>query len=379
MTQLSPPKKMKKEKKKRKNSESVDNSQLENSVLDTSNIPADAEVSLNNSPKKKKKKDKIENEEKINAGVTNGKVSGQTNKKTNSNVRNVKQRMLDDYKYIEGLMRMVGVRKHHLDDADDDDEDDLVDDVPEHLKFKMRQENEAGRAQSHEELRERLRKKMEELRGNNLSTNEERRKKRLKAKMRKLEKKNENASELKQKLMKVGKNAGNLNKIKLESGDTGVESKRPAVQDGADKVVFSKFDFVSDEVTPEFGKKKNLDPAAALAKISKNKEKLKEMQEKGLTDKVKRINDRVAWDTAIEKAEGTKVKDDVDLLKKALKRKEQKKKSSKKKWEERTENVEKKKAAFQTKRKDNLQKRKKDVKDGKKKMAIKKGRLIPGV
>ena len=87
----------------------------------------------------------------------------------------------------------------------------------------------------------------------------------------------------------------------------------------------------------------------------------------------------MAWQTVMDKAEGVTVKDDVELLKKAVKKKELKKKSSKAKWEARNEDLEKKKTTFQTKRSDNLQKRKKDVKDNKKKKLIKKGRLVPGV
>merc|ERR1719383_131070 len=199
--------------------------------------------------------------------------------------------------------------------------------------------------------------------------------KKLKKKMKKADLKKQKKSELKQKLMKVGKSAGNLNKIKKEVLEN-PDHVTPVNPKG--KVVFSKFDFTSNEVANPDTKKKHLDPKAALAKIAKKKEKLDSMKEKGLTDKVKRIEDKSAWQTAIDKAEGVKVKDDVELLKKSLKRQEQRKKSSKKKWEQRAENVEKKMGARQDKRKDNLQKRKKDVKDNKKKKSIKRGRLIPG-
>ena len=277
---------------------------------------------------------------------------------------------------------MVRIPSHNLDLDQEEDEEDYVEDVPVELKIKMRKDNEEGRAVSHEELKERLHRKMQELgeRGKNLSTNEEKRQKRLKQKLKKIEKKKNEKNDLKQKLMKVGKNAGNLNKIKNELEGAGVVvAERPKVKTETGKIIFSKFDFACDEVTGEAIKKKNMDPKAALAKIAKNKEVIKSMEEKGLTEKVKRIENKVAWQTALDKAEGVKVKDDVELLKKALKKKEQMKKSSKRKWEQRTEDVQSKKDKFQTKRKDNLQKRKATVKDNKKKKAIKKGRLIPGL
>lgn len=301
-------------------------------------------------------------------------------RKTKSTVRLSKQRMLEDCSYVESLLSLVRIQQHNLDE-DEDPEDDDVDDVPEDIKQKMRKENELGRAATHEELRERLRRKMEELRGRNLSTNEERRKRKLKSKLSKVEKKAAEKDVLKQKLIKVGKGAGNLNKVKAEVDTLGATMvDRPKVKTETGKVVFSKFDFVSDEVVPDsIGKKKTLDPKAALAKIAASKEKLKDMAEAGKTDKVKRINDKMAWQAAIDKAEGVKVKDDVELLKKAVKRKEMKKKSSKQKWEQREEDLEKKKNTSQTKRKDNLQKRKKDVKSNIKKKLIKKGRIVPGV
>merc|ERR1711872_920112 len=108
-------------------------------------------------------------------------------------------------------------------------------------------------------------------------------------------------------------------------------------------------------------------------------EKLETMKDKGKTGKVKRIEERTVWQTAIDKAEGVKVKDDVELLKKALKRQEQKKKSSKRKWDDRVEGTEQKKKLAQAKRAESIAKKKAKNKETKKKKAIKKGRLIPGL
>ena len=71
--------------------------------------------------------------------------------------------------------------------------------------------------------------------------------------------------------MKVGKNAGNLNKIKSDPEAALLTAEKPKVKTETGKVVFSKFDFVAEEAAPEEasgGKKKNLDPKAALGMSS---------------------------------------------------------------------------------------------------------------
>jgi hypothetical protein len=241
------------------------------------------------------------------------------------------------------------------------------------------------RAATHEELRERLHLKMAEIRGRNVATNEARAKRKLK----RLGDggKQQQKEELKQKLIQVGKQAGggavSLKKLKSEIRTGGASIvQRPKVKTETGKVVFSKFDFTADEVAPELEsaghKKKNVDPKAALAKIAKQKEMLQMWEEKGRDQKVKRIEDNIAWQAALQKAEGVKVKDDVELLKKSLKKQQQKKKASKSKWENRNSEVEKKKEGQQAKRKENIMKRKTDKKKGKVKMMQKKGRHVPG-
>ena len=142
-------------------------------------------------------------------------------------------------------------------------------------------------------------------------------------------------------------------------------------------MVFSKFDF-SDDLASEAKAKKKQDPKAALQKITKQKEKIKSLKAKGNTEAVNEIEDKSSWKLALDKAEGVKVKDDVGLLKKSIKKQEQRKKSSKKKWDERKEQVTKKKEAVQKKRTENIKKRKEDKKQNKMKKASKKGRSVAG-
>ena len=195
---------------------------------------------------------------------------------------------------------------------------------------------------------------------------------------------------------------------------TGPEALRAAKKGGAGnqvkpiynsegKMVFSKFDFTEEQKDQ---KKPQIDPKSALKKIQKEKDKLKSLEEigksttwlqvlvlpnpqifdinlkftifPGKTERVKIIEEKTAWKTALDKAQGVKVKDDVSLLKKSIKKIEQKKKSSKKKWDERKDNVEKRKEGKQSKREENIQRRKHGNKQNKAKKLAKKGRSVPG-
>jgi len=229
------------------------------------------------------------------------------------------------------------------------------------------------RAASREELQERLKKKMDELRGS-FGPSDKKKAKKLKRRMAALDKEKE-GKELKQKLMQIGINAGKKGSTIGKDAETmGAKMTKPGVKTEKG-VVFSKFDFQEMEKEK---KRQSLDPATALKKIQKSKEKVKLWDSKGKSDKARNIENNIAWENATAKAMGEKVKDDETLLKKAIKKKQQIKGSKKKKWENRVEAVESKKAGKQSKREENISKRKKEKKDKKMKHAVAKGRHVPG-
>lgn len=117
----------------------------------------------------------------------------------------------------------------------------------------------------------------------------------------------------------------------------------------------------------------------ALDEIKTKQEMYNEMEKSGETDKAKELKKRDAWNNVLAKAEGVKVKDNVELLKKTIARKERQKKVSKNKWEERANTLEKTKKEKQDKRTNNLLKKKQENKEKNKKKAIKKGRFVQGV
>lgn len=247
-------------------------------------------------------------------------------------------------------------------------------------KQKRVRPGETTRANTREELKERLQAKLEQLRvvKKEDGAGDKKEEKKLKKKLARIEKKKNEADEMKQKLMTVGKGAGAKkgNLMKGAEALGAAAAKKPGVK--TDKgVVFSKFDF-KDDMAPKEEQKKKLDPQAALNKLKKNKEKVKMWEEKGKTEKAAKIENNIAWDNALSKSQGEKVKDDVTLLKKSIKKNKQIKTSSKKKWDKRADEVKSKESAFVEKREGNLNKRIKDKKEKKIKKLVAKGRHVPG-
>lgn len=289
-------------------------------------------------------------------------------------VKSAKIRMKEDLAYMTDFMSFLHIPQHRRGDEEEEGRGELSEEVRERLFLNKRP---GERAASREELQDRLKKKMEELRGS-FGPNDKKKAKKLKRRMAALEKGKDN-NELKQKLMEIGINAGKKSQTIAKEVESmggswqGGKVTKPGVK--TDKgVVFSKFDF--QEMEKE--KKKTLDPATALKKIQKSKDKIKLWEEKGKTEKVKNIESSIAWDNALGKSQGEKIKDDETLLKKAIKKKTQIKGSKKKKWDARVEAVEHRKDGKQSKREENISKRKKDKKDKKKKHAVADGRHVPG-
>jgi len=291
-------------------------------------------------------------------------------------VRSFKQRLKDDTAYIGTFLDAMYIPNHKRDEDGDQFEDGEEGGETKEEKEKRVRPGGTSRANSSHELRERLQAKLEELRGRKLAPNESTRQKKMKRKLASIEKKRIAEEELKQKLMTVGKNAGNLSKVlNKEVEPLGVKVTKPGVKTEKG-VVFSKFDFKDDMMPKEV--KKNLTPKAALDKIKKGKDKIKLWEEKGKTEKAKNIENNIAWENALAKAQGEKVKDDVHLLKKSIKKQKQIKNSSKNKWEARAEGVKNKETAFVEKREGNMDKRKKEKKAKKMKTLVARGRHVPG-
>ncbi len=175
------------------------------------------------------------------------------------------------------------------------------------------------------------------------------------------------------------------NKVKGEknasiNASTSNKNKSPSkpIYNKEGKMVFSKFDFSqssSKDNKTDLPTGKNY--KKILENIEKNKEKMQKLKETD-ADAAKNVKDKTAWKTALQKAEGAKIKDDPELLKKSIKKRDQKKKKSSKAWEERHDKLDKKMKDKQDKRKKNLHSKKLKTFDRKVKIAKKKGRILPG-
>lgn len=173
--------------------------------------------------------------------------------------------------------------------------------------------------------------------------------------------------------------------VEINHSEANSIQNRKQVLNRNGQVVFSKFDFTADKslkAKPSKANEKTLreNPKDYKQLIKKLQDKREHIDKLKITEPEKanelEINDK--WKTAIDKASGVKVKDDIALLKKTVKKIEKKKDRSKKKWQERVKDVESIKAKSQDKRNKNIEKRKEKVKETKLKKLKKKGRIMPG-
>ncbi|XP_055352132.1 surfeit locus protein 6-like [Paramacrobiotus metropolitanus] len=144
------------------------------------------------------------------------------------------------------------------------------------------------------------------------------------------------------------------------------------------RMIFSRFDFFqtdADAVHPKQAKGKNLTHLLNKAEADQRKLQQAEAEDE---EKGKELRQKKAWQEALLKAQGVKLKNDPDKLRKALKEQKKRKKRSERKWTERTGHVHKEQKERQDKRQKNLDKRKEAKQAKKRQKAIKKGHLIPG-
>ncbi|XP_068608879.1 surfeit locus protein 6 [Brachionichthys hirsutus] len=129
---------------------------------------------------------------------------------------------------------------------------------------------------------------------------------------------------------------------------------------------------VKGQVTPLTGKNyKQL-----LGRVEARKAKLQQLKEKD-EGKAREMEEKMKWTNLLYKAEGIKIKDDEDMLRASLKRKEKREAQRKKNWDARSENVVEKMQHRQEKRRKNIQRRKQVKTENKKNKARKRGRVLP--
>lgn len=160
-----------------------------------------------------------------------------------------------------------------------------------------------------------------------------------------------------------------------EPSDDDEEADDDVDEGNVDSVSFGRVSFAdgdrlnADGTVKGSRKRKQQDPQSALQAALNKKARLAALPD----DKRAKIADSDTWHKALLQADGEKVKDDVALLKRAVKRKESIKNKSSKEWKERLASIAKSKALKQKNREQNL----KDRKDSKgQKGGHKKGKQI---
>lgn len=222
-----------------------------------------------------------------------------------------------------------------------------------------------------------------------------------------------NAKKLKKAMVSAGKALKNglvkqdKSDVNMDTKDIKPDPKLPfkPVYNSDGKLVFSKFDFAAGTTSLAKNKKsedKHLQghslngevttvlvyflfaegqksAEVVLDELKKKDKEIKSLISSGDKAKALEIKSDMAWKKAFDKVEGKKVKDDVELLKKTIHKKEVKKKKSKVNWSERKKGEEKKLDHKIKKRNDNISKRSDDKKKKKVKQLAKQGRVVrPG-
>lgn len=285
------------------------------------------------------------------------------------NANFVRQMLQRENEFISGVFSKMPLPLSEI--ADQTQEPEAGEKVVSKAKVFSRRGETSTRAQSYEELQA----KLEGLRNvKKLEHKQKLLKKNLKNRIKKKSKKDER---LTKKFVKMEPSSAGSSKIKSEDTEAPKAPRPKPVFNSEGKMVFSKFDF-SEIGAKKKPPKNEKDPRKILQQLQEKREKIKELEQTGDKEKAEELKEKEAWKAALAKVSGEKVKDDPDLLKNTIKRRDQKKKQSGKKWEARLQGVQKTMKERQEKRQENLLKRKKEKKLNKLKKSAKKGRVVSG-
>ncbi|XP_034048126.1 surfeit locus protein 6 [Thalassophryne amazonica] len=236
-------------------------------------------------------------------------------------------------------------------------------------------------------LRKRLHEKIEASRGQGSPKDASSEAVQAKRAKRKLERERKKRKRKEFRIKKLAEESGQEPKqeIKQENDPPPAASKRDSIA-----MVFNKVETVEeafvDKMLIKKNKKKNikgkLTPLTGknykqlLNRVEARKAKLEELRQKD-EGKARQFEEKMKWTNLLYKAEGLKIKDNEDMLRASLKKKEKQRTQRKKQWEKRSEHIIEKMQQRQDKRRKNIQKRKNIKMEKKKERARKKGRVLP--
>ncbi|XP_071379442.1 surfeit locus protein 6 [Centroberyx affinis] len=238
-------------------------------------------------------------------------------------------------------------------------------------------------------LRKRLHEKIEESRGQGPPKDASSEAVQAKRAKRKLERERKKRKRKEFLMKKLAEKTG----LELQQEIKREEEPAPAAAAGRrdeTAIVFNRVETVEEGYVDKMEKKKNkkksmkgkLTPLTGknykqlLGRVEARKAKLEELREKD-EGKAREMEEKMKWTNVLYKAEGLKIKDDEDLLRASLRKKEQTRSQRKKRWDKRSESVVEKMQRRQDKRRRNIQKQKKGKMEKKKERARKRGRVLP--
>lgn len=290
------------------------------------------------SPTKKKSSKKLSSKQNRKKMDPNDDIE-QNNKPLRVDFAALKAKLAAEDSFISGLLANIPVQGASIDPEDGSETSEDV--------GSLTAEGSQSRATNPEELKERLAAKLSQFKGmkellqvvehffscfvlragKKLDFSDKKMKTKLQRKLDRLEKKKlkKKNNKMKSKIAKLAQvtmkaaagptpvtassSLSSPATVKTEIPEPVVQSRPPRpIYNSEGRMVFSKFDF-GELTTPDTSsmKKTNLDPKAALHKIKKVKEKVKELEAKGDAEKAKAILEKKAWEGALQRAEGIKV------------------------------------------------------------------------
>uniref|UniRef100_UPI0037E8E0EE surfeit locus protein 6 n=1 Tax=Semicossyphus pulcher TaxID=241346 RepID=UPI0037E8E0EE len=236
-------------------------------------------------------------------------------------------------------------------------------------------------------LRKRLHEKIEESRGQGAPKDALSEAVQAKRAKRKLERERKKRKRKEFRMKKLAEQNGHEEQPEIKQE---VEQAPAASKRNQTAIIFNKVETVEEGYVDKIQKKKNkklamkgqITPLTGknykqlISRVEARKTKLEQLREKD-EGKAKELEEKMKWTNMLYKAEGIKIKDDENMLRTALKKKEKRRDQRKKSWSQRSENIIEKMQNRQDKRRRNLQKRKQVKTEKKKDRARKRGRVLP--
>lgn len=172
-------------------------------------------------------------------------------------------------------------------------------------------------------------------------------------KRRAAEEKKKNKHQQKRLVDKAGKDSADKNSSSDVSESKRIKSGKDSIEEG--NFVFNRL-ADSEEQAAVPVKKTLSDPKQALQKLQAQKDKLEKLR---ATDSVKAaaLEEKLQLKKALQKAEGISIKDDVNLLKKSIQRRDKEKAKSRETWNKNKTEQKEAEEKRQSKRNENIQSR----------------------